>query len=92
MEGVNQIQGSLYKLFLASDTTFCGAKFFLSNQLVSFNHESIHMCWSFDLNESKDVLAFSFGDHTIIARHENQPLCRHAFRGMTANIKESIAS
>ena len=58
VEVVNQFQGSLYKLFLASDTAFFGARFFLFSRLINFNHESIHMCWSFDLNESHEVLAF----------------------------------
>ena len=31
------------------------------------------MCWSFDLNESDEVLAFQFGEHTISARHGNKP-------------------
>ena len=80
----------MYKLFLAFDTAFCGAQFFLFNQLINFNHESIHMCWSFDLNELDEVLVFSFGDHTITARYNNQPLNKHAFRRMIADIKGSV--
>ena len=90
VEGVNQFQGSLYKLYLASDTKFWGAQFYLYSQLINFNHEAIHMCWSFDLNESDEVLAFQFGEHTISARCGNKPLSKDAFYGMVVDIKASV--
>ena len=69
VEGENQIQGFLYKLFLAFNIAFRGAHFFLFSQLINFKHESMYICWSFDLNELNEVLAFSFGEHTITARN-----------------------
>ena len=91
MKGVNQFQGSLYKLYLASDTKFRGAQFYLFSHLINFNHEAIHMCWSFDLNELDEVLAFQFGEHTISARHGNKPLSKDAFYEMVVDIKASVA-
>ena len=49
------------------------------------------MYWSFDLNESDEVLAFQFGEHTISARHGNKPLTKDAFYGMVVDIKASVA-
>ena len=89
---MNQIQGSLYSLFLASDNAFCGAQFFLYSQFVNFNHETFHLCWSFDLNEADEVLAFSFDEYIMIAKHGQHPLNRHVFCGMLADIKASVAT
>ena len=91
VEGVNQIQRSVYKLYLASDSSYRGDQFFLFNQLVSFNHEVIHMWWNQDLNKSEEVLAFSFGEHTVTAKHAGVALTREGFQAMLVELKKSIA-
>ena len=91
VEGINRIQGSVYKLYLASNSTYRGDQFFLFNQLVNFNHEVIHMCWSQDLNESEEVLAFSFGEHIVTANHAGAALTREGFQAMLVKLKKSIA-
>ena len=48
VEDVNRIRGFVHKLFLTSDSAYRGNQFYLFNQLMNFNHEVIHMCWSQD--------------------------------------------
>ena len=81
----------MYKLYLASDSTYRGDQFFLLNQLVNFNHEVIHICWSQDLKESEEVLAFSFGEHTVTAKHAEAALTREGFQAMLVELKKSFA-
>ena len=75
VEELYEIQGSLYELLLASNTAFCGGQFFLFNQLINFNHESIYMYRSSDFYELDEVLAISFDNDTIIAKHGQHALC-----------------
>ena len=89
---MNQIQGLLYKLFLALDTLYRGNQFFLLSQLVNFKHKVIHMCSSQDLNKAEEVLVFSFGEHTFTSKHATVALNREGFKDILAEIKKSIAS
>ena len=91
MEGVNQIQGFVYKLFLALDSAYQGDQFYLFNQLANFNHKVIHMFWSQDLNKAEEVLAFAFGEHIVTTKHAGLALTCDGFKVMLVDIKKSVA-
>ena len=56
---------------------------------MNFNHKVIHMCWSQDLNEIEEVLAFAFQKHTITAKYAGLALIRDGFKAMILDIKKA---